>query len=276
MSTNKSKERAHQIIRIHLDRLEQEAGHILLSVVLVGSLTNGSYTADDGSDIDLIHILRDEAPAESRQTILELIAGTEEATGRDIPISRCVYYHRELFRPYPKGLPCRPEYKDYVELPIEIMRMKDSGQTLWGQDILSAIDYPLREDVVAGKEEERRWSREIQEKTGFQPIAAEDLPVRLIVQSVLVRALLDYYFATGLSCSNKAAVAEKLRRDVPDYAFLELAELCTTRRYRAAEFTAEDEDRLQSLWPRWIELRRGTDIDTVIRSDQHKAVSGKR
>lgn len=263
MLINKSEERAHQILRLHLDRLERAAGQGLLSVVLVGSLTNGSYTADDGSDIDLIHILRDDAPAGSRQTILELIAGTEAATGRDIPISRCVYRYGDLFRPYPKELPCCLEYKDYVELPIELMRMKDSGQTLWGQDILSAIDYPLREDVIAGKEEERRWSRALQEKTGFQPIAAEKLPVRLIVQSVLVRALLDYYFATGRSCSSKAAVAEKLRREVPGYAFLELAELCTTWRYRAGSFTREDEERLLALWSKWVERRKGMAIDAV-------------
>lgn len=267
MHSNKSKERANQILRIHLDTLEREAKPILLSVVLVGSLSNGSYTADSGSDIDLIHILRDDAPQESRRVILDLIARTEQSTGRDIPISRCVYRYKDLFRPYPADFPFCLENKDYIELPIEIMRMKDSGRTLWGQDILGTIDYPRREDVIAGKNQERRCSKQVQEETGFRPIAPEKLPVRLIVQSVLVRGLLDYFFATGTSCSNKAEVAEKLHRDVPDYAFLELVTLCTKWRYQSKKFTSDDERRLIALWPQWIERRKGVGVDVVVKSD---------
>ncbi len=257
MEKNKSEARARQILRLHLNALEEKPELGLLSVVLVGSLTTGSYTGDDGSDIDLIHILRDDAPEESRQQVLEAIARTEVTTGRDIPISRCVYRYRDLFSPYPKGLAGQVVYKDYAELPIEIMRMKDSGQTVWGRDILDTIDYPSREDVLAGKEEERRWSEAIQEQTGFRPIAPEDLPMRLIVQSVLVRALLDYYFATGRSCSDKAAVAEKLGRDVPGYAFLTLVELCTRWRYRNPSFTSADGENVQRLWSAWLERRKG-------------------
>ena len=67
MEKNKSEARARQILRLHLNALEEKPELGLLSVVLVGSLTTGSYTGDDGSDIDLIHILRDDAPEESRQ-----------------------------------------------------------------------------------------------------------------------------------------------------------------------------------------------------------------
>lgn len=248
MFVDKSKDRANQIIRHHLHRLERETEGLLLSVVLVGSLTNGSYTGDDGSDIDLIHILRDDAPPEGRQTILALIAATEAQIGGDIPISRCVYRCRDLFRPYPSDFPDSLEYKDYAELPIELLRMKDSGQTLWGQDILDTLERPRQEDVLAGKERERRWDKQVQESTGFRPIAPDALPVRLIVQSVLVRALLDYYYATGTSCSNKAQVAGLLRRDVPEYPFLKLTELCTLWRYCPERFTAQDKTELLALW----------------------------
>jgi predicted nucleotidyltransferase len=58
---NKSINRAREIISIHLRRLEEELSNELLSVILVGSISNNSYTGNTGSDIDLIHILKDEA-----------------------------------------------------------------------------------------------------------------------------------------------------------------------------------------------------------------------
>lgn len=52
----------------------------LHSVVLVGSLATGSYTGDSGSDIDLIHILNDDAPLEARALVLRKIEQSEEDT----------------------------------------------------------------------------------------------------------------------------------------------------------------------------------------------------
>lgn len=259
---NKSKERAMEILRRHLKRVEDWGADRVLSVILVGSLSNGSYTADAGSDIDLVHILRDDAPAESRQAILNLIRQTEAQTNGDIPISKCVYRYRELFRPYPADFALCLENKDYIDLPIEIMRIKDSGQTVWGEHIIGRLSYPLREDVYAHEKLMEQWEKQ-EEQNGFQPIPYDVRPMRLIVQSVLVRALLDYFFATGKSCSCKAQVAAKLRQDVPDYRFLELVDCCTKWRYRPGDFTESDKAVILKLWKQWVISRENQDVDYV-------------
>lgn len=254
-----------EILEAHLALLQSTQAAALQAVVLVGSLTNGSYTGDAGSDIDLIHVLRDDAPAGCRQAVLSLIARTEEATNKDLPISRCVYRFRDLFRPYPTDFPLCLENKDYIELPIEIMRMKDSGKTVWGEDIVRRVPYPRREDVIASKKLSGRWARE-DAACGSRPIPVEALPVRLIVQSVLVRAMLDYYFSTGTSCSCKKEVAARLTRDVPDYAFAELTALCGKWRYQPEAISPADEAEILAQWPRWLALRKGHDVDYVPRN----------
>ncbi|MBQ8835050.1 MAG: nucleotidyltransferase domain-containing protein [Oscillospiraceae bacterium] len=259
---NKSRERAMEILSIHLRKIQASMEDAVQSVVLVGSLTNGSYTADNGSDIDLIHILRDDAAPESRGKLLALIGETEAMTQRDIPISRCVYRYSHLFFPYPTDFSLCLENKDYIELPIEIMRMKDSGLTVWGEDILDAISYPRREDVLFFKMLSGKWAQ-LEAERGFRPIPDDQLPVRLIVQSVLVRAMLDYFLVTGASCSNKAAVAERLRRDVPEYALQELTEWCTRWRYSKEWDTAEVETHITELWPDWSRLRQGQGVEYV-------------
>ena len=54
MLVDKSESRAKEIVGIHLIELEKELSNELLSVILVGSLSNNSYTGHAGSDIDLI------------------------------------------------------------------------------------------------------------------------------------------------------------------------------------------------------------------------------
>ena len=142
------------------------------------------------------------------------------------------------------------------------MRIKDSGVTIWGDDILDQIKYPLREDVIACKKMSAEWGRKEREK-GFKPIPEEALPIRLIVQSVLVRAMLDYYFVTGISCSDKSQVASRLRAVVPNYLFLEFADACTKWRYQPERYTEEDERTIMNGWSVWIKIRKGQAIDVI-------------
>ena len=257
-----TKSQAEGILQSHLDRLKSQAGDMLRSVVLVGSLASGSFTGDSGSDLDLVHILRDDAPEGSRERVLKLIAQTELETEKCLPISRCVYRFSQLKRPYPEVHALCLENKDLIELPIELLRMKDIGRTVLGADVLEEVDMPRREDVVRSLKCSAAWAR-AETTRGFRPIPDEQLPIRLIVQSVLVRALLDYYFATGKSCSDKSQVASLLRRDVAGYALQELTELCTKWRYEPEAFSADDEAWLLALWPQWRIARTGRDVDHV-------------
>lgn len=67
---DKSEKRAREIIDFHISRIDAQKFPHLLSVILVGSLSNGSYTGKPGSDIDLLHILDDGAPESAKRDIL--------------------------------------------------------------------------------------------------------------------------------------------------------------------------------------------------------------
>jgi len=73
---NKTEKRAKEIIAYHVKKLEDFAGSYVLSAILVGSLSNGSYTGNSGSDIDLIYILKDDAPQNAREHVLNLVEQT--------------------------------------------------------------------------------------------------------------------------------------------------------------------------------------------------------
>lgn len=252
---NKSRERAMEILVHHLQNIGQCCPDLLQAVVLTGSLVSGSYMGDAGSDIDLVHVLRDDAPENARQAVMDCIARSEQETGRDLPISRCVYRLRDLYPPYPKDFALCPENKDYIELPIELLRLKDAARVVWGTLELQDIPTPARADVMACQKLSARWVQQMQE-AGVPLPPQDDLPLRLMVQSVLVHALLDVFFATGRSCSSKAAVAGRLREGVPGYPFLPLVEACMRWRYAPKAFTAEDETLICSQWPRWQAVRK--------------------
>ena len=143
---NKSKKRAFEIIRHHNENIDK-LNDIVKSIVLVGSLSDNSYTGNAGSDIDIIHILKDSASKESRDLVYQCIEKTEEETSRDIPISKCIYRYSDLFHPYKTDFEICVKNKDLIELPIEIFRMIDSGKIIFGDEIITDIPLPTRDDV---------------------------------------------------------------------------------------------------------------------------------
>ena len=55
---NKAKERAREILDLYLNAVRTL--DFVRSVILVGSLSDDTYTGNAGSDIDLVHIVSDE------------------------------------------------------------------------------------------------------------------------------------------------------------------------------------------------------------------------
>lgn len=96
---NTTKERAIEILNRYLD--EVKAFDYVKSVILVGFLSDGTYTGNAGSDIDLIHIVADEVDYDfEKKQISELIGKVEQATERDVPIANVVFQSRHLVHPY--------------------------------------------------------------------------------------------------------------------------------------------------------------------------------
>lgn len=263
----RSKERATEVLRHHLNSLQARCSDLLASVVLVGSLADGSYFGNAGSDIDVIHILRDDAPEDGRERILEAIARTEEETGNDIPLARCVYRYKDLFRPYPTNFNLTLENLDYMELPVEVLRIKDGGRTVMGEDLRDVIDLPQKEDVIASDRMLKTFKKRELAAAGVTKLDLATLPLHMKVQNVLARALLDYYFATGKSCSSKNAIAANMRRDVPNYRFLDLVERCTRWRCQPDTFTPEDAEAVVREFNIWKNAWNDRPIDYVPYSD---------
>lgn len=96
---NKTKERAREILRLYLN--EVKALDFVRSVILVGSLSDDTYTGNAGSDIDLVHIVSDQVDYRfEKKRIEELIGKVEGATDNDIPIAKVVFQLRHLVHPW--------------------------------------------------------------------------------------------------------------------------------------------------------------------------------
>lgn len=263
---NTSIERAKEILNCHLKNIAKLKG-IIISVVLVGSLSNNSYTGNAGSDIDIVHIISDNSDMEIRNTVLDIINITQNETNNDIPISRCVYKYSDLFRPYKTDFELNKSNKDYLELPIEILRMKESGITVYGENIISNIDTPLRSDIILFEKLAQQWNEimarknpELEEK---RKKFLDNPTSRVISQVVLTRAMLDYYFATNKSCSNKLIISDVINKDVPQYYFKQLLGLAVKWRYNTNEFTMADEQEMQSSFKEWRFVKNDKEVDFV-------------
>ena len=75
MSKDKSLTRAYEIKNYYVESLVKLYGENIEAVILVGSLSNGSYIAGPGRDIDLITVLKDETDEHMFNQVLEHIGG---------------------------------------------------------------------------------------------------------------------------------------------------------------------------------------------------------
>lgn len=264
---DKSESRAKEIIRIHLSELEDTLSNEVLSVILVGSLSSSSYVGTVGSDIDLIHILKEGSTDEVRNKVKSVIDKTESITNNDLPISKCIYRINEMKRPYPSYFKLCIENKDLIELPIEILRIKDSGITIWGENLIDTIDYPTRVDIIQSKKLSITWNDK--ERELFPERYAEYLKYvekpssRILVQSIIVNALVDYYFITGKSCSSKKEIGKLMKQDVENYIFQDLLDLCIVLRYTPKKVTTNQEQWMHEQYKIWRKTRKNKEIGSI-------------
>ena len=243
LMSNRTKERAWEIIEIYLKSIENVKS--VKSVILVGSLSDDTYTGNIGSDIDLVHILYDRYDYESeKKSIADVISRVECETNNDIPISRTVYSERHLRHPYNYDFELSKDNKDLIERPIEIFRVLDSGKTLYGADIIPTLEKPTRDDVQKSIEiaqEERKLHAKADPEwfSSFTEMCKHPT-IRIMTQIVITRALSDYYFYTGMSCSSKYKILELVEKDMPNLSYINLLRLCHKNRFSPAEITEED------------------------------------
>ncbi|MBQ7669878.1 MAG: nucleotidyltransferase domain-containing protein [Clostridia bacterium] len=240
---NKTKERAWEIINIYLKAVE--AVKSIKSIILVGSLSDDTYTGNVGSDIDLVHIIYDRYDYEKeKKNIKDLISKVERETNNDIPISQTIYSERHLLHPYNYNFDLSIDNKDLIERPIEIFRMLDSGKLLYGEDILSTLERPTMDDVQTSVELEQKQLKLLAKENSEWFSAYTEMrkrpTIRIMTQIVLTTALSDYYFCTGRSCSSKFKILELIEKEMPNLSYLNLLRLCHKNRFSPDEITEED------------------------------------
>lgn len=256
---DKSEERAREILSRYLD--EAKKLPFLKSIILVGSLSDGSYTANAGSDIDLAHIVCDEEDyALEKRAIHALIGKIEERTNRDIPIARVVYQQRQLVHPYGYDFALSLENKDLMQRPIEVLRIIDSGITIYGEELRGAIEPPTRADVKRSAQLEAQWLKTF-EGTDFYAEyqkMQEHPTIRIMTQIVLTTAMSDYYYYTGRSCSSKYRILECVKRDCPGLSYLNLLKLVHKNRFSPEKITQDDIDAMEREYQTRFRTRRKT------------------
>ena len=239
---NKTKERALEIISIYLKAVETVKS--VKSVILVGSLSDDTYTGNAGSDIDLVHIIYDSYDYDTeKKNIVDVISKVERETNNDIPISRTVFSEKHLRHPYTYDFDLSIDNKDLIERPIEIFRILDSGKLLYGADIISMLERPTREDVQKSVELEKKLhellAKENPEWFSAYTEMRKHPTIRIMTQIVLTTALSDYYFSTGRSCSSKYKILELVERDMSDLPYINLLKLCHKNRFSPDKMTEE-------------------------------------
>ena len=244
ITANKTKERAHEIINIYVNAAKDI--DFIKAIILVGSLSDDTYTGNAGSDIDLVHIVSDDKDyITEKKTIFDLIDRVEEQTNHDIPISKTVFCEKQLRHPYEYDFELTHENKDLIERPIEVFRVLDSGMVLLGDEhIKETIERPTREDVIKSKHLEEDVMELLRKEnpkfTEEYEKAIENPSLRMLTQIVLVAALSDYYFYTNKSCSSKYRILESMEKDCPKLPYLNLLRLCHKNRFTPDEMMDSD------------------------------------
>ena len=240
---NKTKERAWEIIDIYLREIKNVPS--VKSVILVGSLSDDTYTGNAGSDIDLVHVVYDRYDYTSeKKRITDLISEVENKTDKDIPFSRTVYSEKHLVHPYTYDFEPNLENRDLADRPIELFRVLDSGKILYGEDIIPSLERPTRDDVrksvELGKEQRRILEKQYPDWAKEYDGMHRHPTIRIMTQIVLTTALSDYYFYTGKSCSSKYRIRERVEEDLPGLSYLHLLKLCHKNRFSPDEMTEAD------------------------------------
>ncbi len=246
---DRSERRAWEILKLYVKEVEQQDLHrqtgIIKSIILVGSLSDNTYTGNAGSDIDLVHIVSDEADyALEKRRINDMIDRVWEETGKEIPIARVVYQQKHLRQPYEYDFELSKQNKDLMQRPIEILRVLDSGIVVYGENLISSIERPKRGDVEMSHKLNDQWLEVLRQTDpdwyeGY--IRTRDRPsLRIMTQIVLTTALSEYYFYTGRSCSSKFHILERVEQELPELPYLNLLRLCHKNRFRPEEITQED------------------------------------
>lgn len=258
---NKSEKRAREILDYYLNAVTKKFKGEIKAIILVGSLSNGSYVEGQGRDIDQITIVNDDVTNEIIKSIFKLIEDITNYFNNDIPISKTIYRICEMKRPFKTEFNLSKENKHLLEITTELQRVHESGIKIYGENIIGQLPRPTREEIIFFDELARRWCSKEKSRICKDPRIINDLSMRIIVQSVLTNAFRHYYYATGNSCSNKNIIAAKIKNEVNQYKFQNLLDM--TEKLRLDPSTKLSEIKENEIREEYKEFRKWVEDNSV-------------
>lgn len=240
---NKSKERAWQIIDLY--KVEVSKFGFVRTVILVGSLSDDTYTGALGSDIDLINIVSDDVTYEEEQKLIfDLIDEIEAKTDKDIKIAKVVYQEKHLNRPFQCDFEINHRNNCLINLPIELSRILDGGIVIFGDNYINKIRKPTRDDFFLMEYLNKVQMEKIKkEDPAFYRDYCENIEnpsIRILVQIVITTAMTEYYYYTNKFCSSKYRILELMEKDFPKLSYINLLKLCHKYRFNSNNITKDD------------------------------------
>lgn len=224
---DKSEKRAREILQYYVNSISTDFSEYIEAIILVGSLSNGSYVEGPGRDIDVIMIIKNTTSNDIRESILIKIDYIENKFNNDIPIARTVYKLCEMKRPFRTDINLSLENKHLLEVTTELQRVHESGILLYGRNIIEELPVPSREEIIYFNKLNRKWSKMQVSKSPEIQNVLNDPPINILVQIIITNAFRHYYYATNKSCSNKHEIASKMKHDVPNYRFQNALDIAT-------------------------------------------------
>ena len=224
---DKSEKRAREILQFYINSISTDFSQYIESIILVGSLSNGSYGEGPGRDIDVITVLKDTTTKDIRESILMKIDNIENKFNYDIPIARTLYRLSELKRPFRTDISLSLENKHLLEITTELQRVHESGILVYGRNLIEELPVPIREEIIFFNELGRNWSKQELSKNPQIQKVLNDPPINILVQVIITNAFRHYYYSTNKSCSNKHEIASRMRQDVPNYRFQRALDIAT-------------------------------------------------
>jgi len=223
-----SKKRAVAILDNYIEIITKKYEKYIVSIILVGSLTNNSYIDGPGRDVDQITVLRSGTPEEVFFEVVDSIREINNFNRKEILLSESVYYLDELNKPYRKDFKFNLKTKRLLEVPVELLRIFESGIVVYGEEQISdLLEKPNKADVIFFNNLSREW-KNIRGNTIIETMdSISKLSPRIEIQILLTSAMTHYYYDTNKSCSNKHEIANRIREEVPDYAFQNVIDLAT-------------------------------------------------
>jgi len=258
---DRSEKRAVEILNHYVNTVSKEFNEYIEAIMLVGSLSNGSYIEGPGRDVDVITVIKDTTQNDISKLILAKIDEINSFFNYDVPISKTVYKLNELKRPFKTEIDFLLENKHLIEVTTELFRIHESGILLYGSNIINELPVPIREEVIYFNRLSRHFTMEELSKNPQISTILDNPPMNILVQIIITNAFKHYYYSTNKSCSNKHEIANKMKHEVRNYRFQNALDLAT--KYKINPYNELSKLELDELKREYFELKAWIDTEPV-------------